>query len=163
MLAVLYPVKSILHQLTTLGDLVTYLSTLLSTWTHAHDRVSFGQSFGCLVDPEKEVEFAAAFDRLNAIVGERLFKGPWAIIEWLTGVDKKVVKDKKIIVDFALNIIRKRREEGYDRPQKDLLQLFMDLKDDNGEPLSDENLKDAILNFIIAGKRHLHKSTHLVF
>ena len=75
------------------------------------------------------------------------------MIEWLTGVDKQVAKDKKIIVDFALNIIRKRREEGYNRPQKDLLQLFMDLKDDNGEPLSDDNLKDAVLNFIIAGKK----------
>ncbi|KAG0339659.1 Protein kinase alk2, partial [Podila humilis] len=114
--------------------------------------VSFGQSFGCLADPEKEVEFAAAFDRLNCILGERLFKGPWRLIEKLNGMSKQVAKDRKIVVDFALNIIRKRREEGYNRPQKDLLQLFMDLKDDNGQPLSDDMLKDSILNFIIAGR-----------
>ncbi|KAG0338708.1 hypothetical protein BG000_003520 [Podila horticola] len=134
------------------GAVVDVHDIFLKFTLDSFGEVSFGQSFGCLVNPEEEVEFAAAFDRLNAIVGERLFKGPWRMIEWLTGVDKQVAKDKKIIVDFALNIIRKRREEGYNRPQKDLLQLFMDLKDDNGEPLSDDNLKDAVLNFIIAGR-----------
>ncbi|KAG0020225.1 hypothetical protein BGZ82_011649 [Podila clonocystis] len=134
------------------GAIVDVHDIFLKFTLDSFGEVSFGQSFGCLVNPEEEVEFAAAFDRLNAIVGERLFKGPWRMIEWLTGANKQVDKDKKIIIDFALNIIRKRREEGYNRPQKDLLQLFMDLKDDNGEPLSDDNLKDAILNFIIAGR-----------
>lgn len=116
------------------------------------DRVSFGQSFGCLKNPEQEVEFAAAFDRLNATVSERLFQGPWKIVEKLNGVSRQVAKDKKIVVDFALDIIRKRRAHGYDKAQKDLLQLFIDLKDDSGEPLSDDMLKDSILNFIIAGR-----------
>ncbi|CAO3574463.1 unnamed protein product [Mortierella alpina] len=114
--------------------------------------VSFGKSFGCLADPEKEVEFAAAFDRLNATVSERLFLGPWKLVEWWTGVDKQVAKDKKIVVDFALDIIRTRRASGFHKPQKDLLQLFMDLKGDDGEVLSDDMLKDSILNFIIAGR-----------
>lgn len=112
-------------------------------------RVSFGQSFGCLANPEEEVEFAAAFDRLNATVSERMFLGPWRLVEWWTGVDKIVAKDKKTVVDFSLDIIRKRRQAGYHKPQKDLLQLFMDLTDENGEPLSDDMLKDSILNFII--------------
>ncbi|KAF9965337.1 hypothetical protein BGZ70_005027 [Mortierella alpina] len=114
--------------------------------------VSFGKSFGCLADPEQEVEFAAAFDRLNATVSERLFLGPWKLVEWCTGVDKQVAKDKKIVVDFALDIIRTRRANGFHKPQKDLLQLFMDLKGDDGEVLSDDMLKDSILNFIIAGR-----------
>ncbi|KAF9940313.1 hypothetical protein BGZ75_000952 [Mortierella antarctica] len=114
--------------------------------------VSFGKSFGCLADPEQEVEFAAAFDRLNATVSERLFLGPWKLVEWWTGVDKQVAKDKKIVVDFALDIIRTRRANGFHKPQKDLLQLFMDLKGDDGEVLSDDMLKDSILNFIIAGR-----------
>ena len=93
-----------------------------------------------------------AFDRLSATVSDRLFKGPWRLVEWLSGADKQVAKDKKIIVDFSLEIIRNRRVEGYHKPQKDLLQLFIDLKDDNGEHLSDDMLKDSILNFIIAGR-----------
>ncbi|KAG0341854.1 hypothetical protein BG004_005877 [Podila humilis] len=114
--------------------------------------VSFGQSFGCLTNPEKEVEFASAFDRLNTTVFNRLFEGSWEIREWTSGTKKIVAKDKKLIQDFALNIIRARRENGYHKPQKDLLQLFMDMEGDDGKPLSDDMLKDLILNFIIAGR-----------
>ncbi|KAF9334777.1 hypothetical protein BG006_001525 [Podila minutissima] len=114
--------------------------------------VSFGQSFGCLDNPEEDVEFAAAFDRMNTAVFNRLFDASWRLREWYTGVDKQVSRDKKIVVDFALGIIRKRREEGYNKPQKDLLQLFMDSEGDDGKPLSEEMLKDLCLNFIIAGR-----------
>ncbi|KAG0365159.1 cytochrome P450 [Gamsiella multidivaricata] len=134
------------------GTTVDIQDILLKFTLDSFGQVSFGQSFGCLDDPEKEVEFAAAFDRLNATVSSRLFLGPWKLIEWLTGTDKKVAKDNKIVVDFALDIIRSRRANGYHKPQKDLLQLFIDLKDENGEILSDDILKDSILNFIIAGR-----------
>ncbi|KAI8346292.1 cytochrome P450 [Mortierella sp. GBAus27b] len=134
------------------GAAVDIHDILLKFTLDSFGEVSFGQSFGCLDDPEQEVEFAAAFDRLNAAVSERLFQGPWKLVELLNGMGKQVAKDKKIVVDFALDIIRNRRLNGYNKPQKDLLQLFIDLKDDNGEPLSDETLKDSILNFIIAGR-----------
>ncbi|KAG0278085.1 Protein kinase alk2 [Linnemannia exigua] len=114
--------------------------------------VSFGQSFGCLDAPEKEVEFAAAFDRLNMVVFNRLFTPGWQMIEWITGRRLQILKDKKTITDFALKIIRDRRINGYNKPQKDLLQLCMDMDGEDGRPLSDEMLKDLILNFIIAGR-----------
>ncbi|KAF9430695.1 hypothetical protein BGZ94_004912 [Podila epigama] len=114
--------------------------------------VSFGQSFGCLDNPEIEVEFASAFDRLNTIVFNRLFEGAWQLREWITGTNKIIAHDKKVITDFALNIIRDRRAKGFHKPQKDLLQLFMDMTDDDGKHLSDDMLKDLILNFIIAGR-----------
>ncbi|KAG0365158.1 hypothetical protein BGZ54_006817 [Gamsiella multidivaricata] len=114
--------------------------------------VSFGQSFGCLKTPEEEVEFAAAFDRLNTVVFNRLFEGVWQLREWVTGMDKQVAKDKKIINDFAMDIINSRRTKGYDKQQKDLLQLFMDTDTEDGKPLSDEMLCCLILNFIIAGR-----------
>ncbi|KAG0216091.1 hypothetical protein BGX28_005986 [Mortierella sp. GBA30] len=131
------------------GVVVDIHDILLKFTLDSFGEVSFGKSFGCLANPESEVEFAAAFDRLNAIVSERLFKGPWKLIEPLNGVGRQVAKDKKIIVDFALDIIRNRRISGFDKSQKDLLQLFMDLKDENGEVLSDDMLKDSILNFIM--------------
>ncbi|KAG0305905.1 hypothetical protein BGZ98_003310 [Dissophora globulifera] len=114
--------------------------------------VSFGQTFGCLRTPEKEVEFAAAFDRLNTVVFNRLFEGAWQLSEWATGMNKQVAKDKKIVNDFAMDIINSRRINGYDKPQKDLLQLFMDMDTDDGQPLSDEMLCCLVLNFIIAGR-----------
>ncbi|KAF9988425.1 hypothetical protein BGZ79_005124, partial [Entomortierella chlamydospora] len=39
-----------------------------------------------------------------------------------------------------------------DGKKKDLMQLFMDATDDNGEKLSDEALRDTLLNFILAGR-----------
>lgn len=114
--------------------------------------ISFGQSFGCLKQPEEEVEFAAAFDRLNTVVFNRLFAGAWQISEWMTGMNKQVARDKRIVNEFAMNIINSRRRHGYDKPQKDLLQLFMDTDTEDGEPLSDQMLCCLILNFIIAGR-----------
>lgn len=48
---------------------------------------------------------------------------------------------------------RKRQEhqEQQDPRKQDLLQLFMDMKED-GEPLSDDMLVDSVLNFVIAGR-----------
>ncbi|GJJ79247.1 hypothetical protein EMPS_11607 [Entomortierella parvispora] len=145
-------VANYLGQVAEKGTTIDIQDIFLKFTLDSFGEVSFGQSFGCLTNPEEEVEFAAAFDRLNATVSERLFLGPWKLVEWFTGVGKQVAKDKKIVVDFSLDIIRKRRQSGYHKPQKDLLQLFMDLTDDNGEPLSDDMLKDSILNFIIAGR-----------
>lgn len=147
--------QKVVHYLGKIADqgLVIDLQEVFYKFTlDTFGEVSFGQSFGCLDNPEEEVEFATAFDRMNAVVFNRLFDASWRLREWYTGVNKQVVRDKKIVVDFALGIIRKRREEGYNRPQKDLLQLFMDSEGDDGKPLSEEMLKDLCLNFIIAGE-----------
>ncbi|KAF9321598.1 hypothetical protein BG003_000914 [Podila horticola] len=147
--------QKVVHYLGKIADqgLVIDLQEVFYKFTlDTFGEVSFGQSFGCLDNPEEEVEFATAFDRMNAVVFNRLFDASWRLREWYTGVNKQVVRDKKIVVDFALGIIRKRREEGYNRPQKDLLQLFMDSEGDDGKPLSEEMLKDLCLNFIIAGR-----------
>ncbi|KAF9586111.1 hypothetical protein BGW38_009562 [Lunasporangiospora selenospora] len=134
------------------GSVVDIHDIFLKFTLDSFGEISFGQSFGCLDKLEGEIEFAAAFDRLNATVSNRLFLGSWRLIEWLSGTNKQVAKDKKIIVDFSLDIIRNRRLKGYTKPQKDLLQLFMELKGEDGEVLSDDMLKDSMLNFVIAGR-----------
>ncbi|KAF9109131.1 hypothetical protein BGX27_007955, partial [Mortierella sp. AM989] len=96
--------------------------------------------YSCKARPE-EVEFTAAFDRLNTTVFNRIFEGAWQVREWAKMA-------KKIINDFALNIINSRRANGYDKPQKDLLQLFIDMDTDDGTSLSDEMLCCLILNLI---------------
>lgn len=98
--------------------------------------------------------------------------------DWWTGNDKKVAADTKTVYDFAYNIIRRRRvleektgvegggvvhdmsegddgETGEKRPGvlsssgKDLMQLFMEATDENGERLTDEGLKDTLVNFLL--------------
>ncbi|KAF8936130.1 hypothetical protein BGZ58_004563 [Dissophora ornata] len=125
---------------------IFYLFTLDS-----FGEIAFGQSFGCLKDPEREVEFAAAFDRLNFALSYRIISPIWKLTDWWTGNGKAVEKDTKTVHDFAYNVIKKRREElakgGHE--YKDLMQLFMDGMDENGEPLSDEMLKDELINMIL--------------
>ncbi|KAF8950197.1 hypothetical protein BGZ46_004673, partial [Entomortierella lignicola] len=113
--------------------------------------IAFGQSFGCLKDPEHEVDFAAAFDRLNNGITGRSISPIWRLKDWWTGNDKQVEKDMNIVRDFALRIIQERRsKQDIGNDKRDLLQLFMDMSED-GEPLSDDMLIDSVLNFVIAG------------
>ncbi|KAG9064688.1 hypothetical protein KI688_002947 [Linnemannia hyalina] len=155
---------------------IFYLFTLDS-----FGRIGFGESFGCLIDPEKEVPFAGAFDRLTANLSLRFNWPFWRLTDWWTGNDKKVAADTKIIYDFAYNIIHRRRaleektgvegggvvhdmneggfgEAGAKRPGvlsnsgKDLMQLFMEATDEKGERLTDESLKDTLVNFLLAGR-----------
>ena len=121
--------------------------------------IAYGQSFGCLVDPEKEVEFAAAFDRLNTDVAERPGTAYWRFKDWWTGKGDQIRKDSKLVRDFVRGIIQERRKQDQERDRqgdkaprnKDLLQLFMDLSKE-GDPLSDDMLIDSVLNFVVAGR-----------
>ncbi|KAF9131316.1 hypothetical protein BGW39_001991 [Mortierella sp. 14UC] len=147
-------------------------------------RIGFGESFGCLVDPEKEIPFARAFDRLTAELSLRFNWPFWRLTDWWTGNDKKVAADTKIVHDFAYKVIRRRRvleektgvegggdvhDDGDEETKegtaaeggpggvlsssgKDLMQLFMEATDDNGERLTDDGLKDTLINFILAGR-----------
>lgn len=136
--------------------------------------IAFGQSFGCLKTPEEEVEFAAAFDRLNTTLANRFNAPLWRITDRWNGLIDQVEKDRKTIFDFAYGVIRKRRalqrqkEENQEKngedaskstkkTNKDLMQLFMDVNDENGEPLSDDMMRDTLLNFmLVSGKRTEH-------
>lgn len=69
--------------------------------------------------------------------------------DWWTGHGDVVRQDTKTVHDFAYNVIRRRRE-GKDRGHhKDLMQLFMDARDEHGQPLSDEMLKDELINMVL--------------
>ncbi|KAF8977507.1 hypothetical protein BGZ46_007330 [Entomortierella lignicola] len=123
----------------------------------AFGEIGFGASFGCLKNPEQEVKFAAAFDRLNQGVANRVYSPAWKFTDWWSGKGKQVEEDKLVVREFALKIINERREKqtqqgGVLPERKDLLQLFMDLTDDDGQPLSDDMLVDSVLSFIIAGR-----------
>lgn len=75
----------------------------------------------------------------------------WQLKDWYTGKDKRIAADSKYLKEFALGLIRKRREEGFHGKQKDLLQLFMETTDEESN-MSDDMLVDSIMNFIIAGR-----------
>ncbi|KAH7060291.1 cytochrome P450 [Linnemannia elongata] len=126
--------------------------------------IAFGEVFNCLDDPSKDVEFAAAFDRLTHDLSGRFFSPIYKLTDWWTGTDKRIAADRAIVRDFGQKIIDRRRRERLEKAKvdegkdvglgkKDLLQLFMDIgSEEGGTPLSDDMLVDSVLNFIIAGR-----------
>ena len=65
----------------------------------------------------------------------------------------------KVIDDFAMGIIAQREREGLGNitagdkkkevASRDLLSLYMALRDENGQPMSRKQLRDAVLNLVI--------------
>ncbi|KAF9159347.1 hypothetical protein DFQ26_006625 [Actinomortierella ambigua] len=146
------------------GSTVDLHHVFLAFTLDSFGTISFGKSFGCMDDMERETDFAVSFDDLTTACSLRLIDPLWKLRERVTGAGAKVRYDKALVGQYALSLIERRRQggdseqEGLFRPynvgggKKDLLQLFMECRDDQGEPLSDEFIKDIILNFTIAGR-----------
>lgn len=131
-------------------------------------RIAIGTHFGCIdhqgtvVDgvytlPANEV--MSAFDYLGTVTGTRFKRPGWAVLEKLDGTEAKIRMAQNLVFDFADRMIAEKRErmksekEG-DSPKthKDLLDFFMHTTNFKGNPLSDEELHDVIMTFLIAGK-----------
>lgn len=58
-----------------------------------------------------------------------------------------------VVDTFARGVIEKRREEIASGQQfQDLLSRFMNANNNKGDPLSNDELRDIVLNFVIAGR-----------
>ncbi|KAJ3116568.1 hypothetical protein HDU96_009357 [Phlyctochytrium bullatum] len=125
-------------------------------------KIGFGIDLGCMAS-DTPVPFAVAFDDAQTRMQYRFCQPLWWIEEAVGGLVGPGARQKKnvtVIREFAKNIIRKRREEGAAEPEEmvggrkkqDLLAYLMEVKDENGNLPSDEDLVDYILNFIIAGR-----------
>jgi fatty acid omega-hydroxylase len=65
-----------------------------------------------------------------------------------------IASHQKVIDEFAASVIQKRRTQlAAGEVHKDLLSRFMDTTNENDEPLSDKELRDTIMNFIIVSYR----------
>ncbi|KAF9971257.1 hypothetical protein BGZ73_005833 [Actinomortierella ambigua] len=144
------------------GSIVDLHHVFLAFTLDSFGTISFGKSFGCLDDMARETEFAVSFDDLTTACSLRLIDPLWKLRERVTSAGAKMRHDRAVVGQHALSLIELRRrggvQEGTFQPynvggtKKDLLQLFMECRDDDGEPLSDEFIKDIILNFTIAGR-----------
>ncbi|KAI8895327.1 cytochrome P450 [Globomyces pollinis-pini] len=95
-----------------------------------------------------EVPFAVSFDRSQKAMVERYFNPLWKISEIFNTSNSK---DIKLVRDFGLSVINDRRNNPKDT-YNDLLALFMNYSDSDGNGLDDEVLVDQVINFIIAGR-----------
>ncbi|KAH8923935.1 cytochrome P450 [Atractiella rhizophila] len=128
--------------------------------------MAFGKEIGSLHDESADSEgaegrkFAAAFDACQTRLDERfndfLF---WKIRERWLSVGKRMQASVKIVNDYAYRIIDEKIEKAQssqdaerEKGAKDLLDLFMAVRQENGSPLSRKELRDAVLNLMIAGR-----------
>jgi cytochrome P450 len=87
---------------------------------------------------------------------DRRFTNPiWPITELLTKDGAKMRSSCKYISDYAYNIVKKRRNNEGTLKNNDILNMFMnaEINDEHGNArkLSDKELRDIVLNLIIAG------------
>ncbi|KAI8097201.1 cytochrome P450 [Halteromyces radiatus] len=108
---------------------------------------------------EGKVPFAAAFDEAQKGTFFRMINQYWSktepafnfIAPWLFPNMKEGLK---VVDSFAREVTEKRRADmaAGKTDAKDLLSRFMKASNQQGEPLDDNELRDIVLNFIIAGR-----------
>ncbi|KAL1922427.1 uncharacterized protein VTP21DRAFT_9966 [Calcarisporiella thermophila] len=120
-------------------------------------KLSFGTSFNCLERPQDPIPFAVAFDQAQTIVDMRFKNVFYQVSELLTGAKERLQRATKVVDEYAYQVIESRRQEIRDRGaektrKKDLLDMFIDYRDENGKGLSDAELRDVVINFMLAGR-----------
>lgn len=118
-------------------------------------RLGFGVQINAL-RTKGPVQFAASFDACQAHASDRILNPAADLLEFirclLNPTRTSVREHHRILNDFAYSIIREHRQSNAAADRKDLLHRFMNAKNEKGEKLSDEELRDAVLNFVIAGR-----------
>lgn len=110
-------------------------------------KIAFGLDLGSLSG--KDVPFANAFDRSQSVLVYRFLSPFFKIEEFFK---PQIEKDFKLVREFGLQVVRDRREGVVKGVEGDLISLFFKYKDDEGESLTDEQMVDQVINFLIAGR-----------
>nr|CAG8518869.1 4089_t:CDS:2 [Entrophospora candida] len=121
-------------------------------------KISFGIDMKCLEQLDDPLHFAIAFDYVQQFVSQRKENPLWRFTEIFSERGKRIRKEVKYLDEFAYNIIKERKSKNFndsasssDVPN-DLLKLFMDARKDDGETLTDKELRDMVINMMIAGR-----------
>ncbi|CAO3609763.1 unnamed protein product [Mucor hiemalis] len=119
--------------------------------------LGFGVHLNSLAATGK-VPFAAAFDEAQKTTFQRFVNPIWPITEriltlampWKTSMNQHL----SVVDNFAREVTEKRRVEiaNGETGHRDLLSRFMDARNAQGELLNNDELRDIVLNFVIAGR-----------
>lgn len=116
-------------------------------------------AFGCEMDSTAkggQHPFAKAFDEMQLIITERMLD-PLFKVKRRFGIgsrERRIFALKQILADHAASIINGRRRSVEDgcKLGPDLLSRFLDYAKKNGQPLHDEELRDVVMNILLAGR-----------
>ncbi|KAJ3216192.1 hypothetical protein HDU67_009841 [Dinochytrium kinnereticum] len=133
------------------------LHMLLHAFTlDSFGKIAFGISFNSLLTPHDPPPFAKSFDASIAIIRHLLMVPFPNLVGTLNGSYRELDRHMKVINELANTCIRekrKREEEGQVKERMDLLDLYMDpSRYGQGTAPSDKQLRDMVLNMILAGR-----------
>ncbi|GAA5810466.1 hypothetical protein MFLAVUS_003887 [Mucor flavus] len=106
---------------------------------------------------EGKVPFAAAFDEAQKTTFQRFVNPIWPITERIMSITmpwkQSMSKNLNVVDSFAREVTEKRRVQiANGEVHKDLLSRFMDARNAKGELLNNDELRDTVLNFVVAGR-----------
>jgi cytochrome P450 len=144
---------SIFDKAESLGNQPVDLQQLFLRLTmDAFGKLTFGIEFNSLMT-EGRNEFGDAFDYLTANMDGRVVNPLWPIFDRLTpGKIRKVKKAIAVLDKYAYSAVNKRRGETPAEKEKrprDLLDHFINHVREDGSVLSDLELRDVFVNFMM--------------
>ncbi|CDH59581.1 cytochrome p450 [Lichtheimia corymbifera JMRC:FSU:9682] len=106
---------------------------------------------------EGKVPFAESFDQAQKNTFLRFINPFWRVSDALSKVlfptSQSMDDHLKVVDTFAREVAEKRRGELASGMEfRDLLSRFMTAHNNKGEPLNNDELRDIVLNFVIAGR-----------
>ncbi|KAK3824083.1 MAG: cytochrome P450 [Linnemannia gamsii] len=115
---------------------------------------TFGKGLWVSGRRRKHDPFADGITDVAGITSNRMVDPAWRIREALTGVGARSNLKRNQMRQHVYQMIAKHRSEDWSPSQKkkDLLTLYMESKDENGNPYSDEYIIDMIMNLTVAAR-----------
>ena len=110
-------------------------------------KIAFGLDLNSLA--MNEVPFAKAFDKSQMAVMNRFLNPFQPLVELFT---PDIHANFKLVRDFGLKVINDRKSGQIHGKSNDLMSLFMNYKDEDGRTLTESQLVDQVINFLIAGR-----------
>lgn len=121
-------------------------------------KVGFGANLNCLEGSSKEgSEFMKAFDESNALIYWRYVDPFWKLKRFLNiGGEAALKRHVKLLDDFVHGVIKTRKAQlelqQDSNFKEDILSRFLMESKKDQTTMTDQYLRDIILNFMIAGK-----------
>eukprot|EP00945_MAST-04E_sp_MAST-4E-sp1_P002281 g2281.t1 len=118
-------------------------------------KIAFGVEFN---SQEKSHPFTVAFDNCQLICQNRFARPLWKLEKMfqLTEDERKVRRSKKVVKTFAASVINAKRRDAADGGGKalgpDLISRFLEGAIKRDQEITNKELTDVVLNFIIAGR-----------
>ncbi|KAI7902864.1 cytochrome P450 [Cokeromyces recurvatus] len=117
--------------------------------------LGFGVELDALKSKDK-VPFAASFDACQLDSFQRFVNPFWkltaAFKNFINPGEKTTTQHLKTVDNFAHQVIEERRQNPEANNNNDLLSRFMNAHNEHGQPLNNKELRDIVLNFVIAGR-----------